>query len=125
MILQVGYSVAGRSCGWMAPCAVCTVPVEMRSAGFLGEPQNQGRRFVSDLTSKSLGWFLQFGLKNLWHDFLVEPQNQGGGEFPSLGLKTDSSGLVIWQSKSSRRFFVWVSKSIRLRFVGCATKPTE
>jgi hypothetical protein len=31
--------------------------------------------------------------------FLVEPQNQGGGEFPGLGLKTDSSGLVIWASK--------------------------
>jgi hypothetical protein len=36
--------------------------------------------------------------------FLVEPQNQGGGEFPGLGLKTDSSGLVIWASKSPRRF---------------------
>jgi hypothetical protein len=37
-------------------------------------------------------------------DFLVEPQNQGGGGFPSLGLKTGSSGLVIWASKSPRRF---------------------
>jgi hypothetical protein len=27
--------------------------------------------------------------------FLVEPQNQSGGEFPNLGLKTDSSSLVI------------------------------
>jgi hypothetical protein len=27
--------------------------------------------------------------------FLVEPQNQGGGGFSGLGLKTDSSGLVI------------------------------
>jgi hypothetical protein len=27
--------------------------------------------------------------------FLVEPQNQGGGGFPSLGLKTGSFGLVI------------------------------
>jgi hypothetical protein len=27
--------------------------------------------------------------------FLVEPQNQGGGGFPGLGLKTNSSGLVI------------------------------
>jgi hypothetical protein len=27
--------------------------------------------------------------------FSVEPQNQGGGGFPGLGLKTDSSGLVI------------------------------
>jgi hypothetical protein len=26
---------------------------------------------------------------------LVEPQNQGGGGFPGLGLKTGSSGLVI------------------------------
>jgi hypothetical protein len=36
--------------------------------------------------------------------FLVEPQNQGGGGFPDLGLKTDSSGLVICASKSPRRF---------------------
>jgi hypothetical protein len=27
--------------------------------------------------------------------FLVEPQNQGGGGFSGLGLKTDSFGLVI------------------------------
>jgi hypothetical protein len=32
--------------------------------------------------------------------FLVELQNQGGGEFPGLGLKTGSFGLVIWASKS-------------------------
>jgi hypothetical protein len=36
--------------------------------------------------------------------FLVEPQNQGGGGFPSLGLKTGNSGLVIWASKSPRQF---------------------
>jgi hypothetical protein len=36
--------------------------------------------------------------------FLVEPQNQGGGGFPSLCLKTGSSALVIWASKSPRRF---------------------
>jgi hypothetical protein len=35
--------------------------------------------------------------------FMVEPQNQGGGGFPGLGLKTGSSGLVIWASKSRRR----------------------
>jgi hypothetical protein len=28
--------------------------------------------------------------------FLVEPQNQGGGGFPGLGLKTGSSDLMIW-----------------------------
>jgi hypothetical protein len=36
--------------------------------------------------------------------FLVEPQNQGGGGFFGLGLKTGSSGLVVWGSKSPRRF---------------------
>jgi hypothetical protein len=36
--------------------------------------------------------------------FLEEPQNQGGGGFPSLGLKTGSSGLVIRASKSPRWF---------------------
>jgi hypothetical protein len=28
--------------------------------------------------------------------FLVEPQNQGDGEFLGLGLRTGSYGLVIW-----------------------------
>jgi hypothetical protein len=37
-------------------------------------------------------------------DFLVEPQNQGCRGFSGLGLKTGSSGLVIWASKSQRRF---------------------
>jgi hypothetical protein len=32
--------------------------------------------------------------------FWVETQNQGGGGFSGLGLKTGSSGLVIWASKS-------------------------
>jgi hypothetical protein len=36
--------------------------------------------------------------------FLVEPQNQGGGGFLGLGLKTSIFGLVIWSSKSPRWF---------------------
>jgi hypothetical protein len=43
--------------------------------------------------------------------FLVEPQNQGGGGFPGLGLKTGSFGLVIWASKSPRRFLGLVLKT--------------
>jgi hypothetical protein len=41
-----------------------------------------------------------------WHvetrsaGFLIEPQNQGGGGFPGLGLKTGNFVLVIWASKS-------------------------
>jgi hypothetical protein len=38
-------------------------------------------------------------------DFLVEPQNQGR-QFSDLGLKTDSSDLVIWASKSPQWFLV-------------------
>jgi hypothetical protein len=32
--------------------------------------------------------------------FLIEPQNQGNGEFFGLDLKIGSSDLVIWASKS-------------------------
>jgi hypothetical protein len=58
MVAQVGYSVVRRSRGWVTLCAVNTVHVEMRSMGFLVEPQNQGQRFVSDLASKPLGQFV-------------------------------------------------------------------
>jgi hypothetical protein len=37
-------------------------------------------------------------------DILVKSQNQGDGGFLGLGLKTGSFGLVIWDSKSLRRF---------------------
>jgi hypothetical protein len=59
MVAQVGYSVVGRSRGRVASCAICTWHVETRSAGFLVEPQNQGRWFVSGLASKPLGRFLE------------------------------------------------------------------
>jgi hypothetical protein len=83
MISQVGYSVAGRSKGRATLCAVCTVNVETMSVGFLVEPQNQCQWFVSGLASKPLGRF-----SPVW------PQNRWLG-FP---------GLVIWASKSPRRF---------------------
>jgi hypothetical protein len=67
---RIGYSMAGRSRGRVALCAVCTVHVQTRSASFLVEPQNQGQPFVSGLASKPLG------------------------QFPiGLGLKTDGDGL--------------------------------
>jgi hypothetical protein len=76
MVAQVGYSVAGRSRGRVAPCAVCTVHVDTRSASFLVEPQNQGRQFVSGLVSKSLRRFSPVWSQNGWRLFLaVWPQN--------------------------------------------------
>jgi hypothetical protein len=46
--------------------------------------------------------FLRFDLKIDDNRFLVEPQNQGSGGFPGLGLKTGSYDLVIWASKLLR-----------------------
>jgi hypothetical protein len=70
-------------------CVVCTVHVEMRSAGFLVEPQNQGRWFVSSLASKSmeqfvgglasksLGWFVNgLASKPLGRFSLLWPKNR-------------------------------------------------
>jgi hypothetical protein len=68
----------------------------------------------SSLTSKLMTTVSPGLALKLVVGFLVEPQNQGGERFPGLDLKTGSSGLVIWVSKPSK-----------LRFVGCATKPTE
>jgi hypothetical protein len=45
-------------------CAVYTMHVEMRSAGFLVEPQKQGQRLISDLASKPLGQFSPFWPQN-------------------------------------------------------------
>jgi hypothetical protein len=114
MIAQVGYSVVGRSRGRVAPCAVCTVHVETRSADFLVEPQNQGRTVSSGLGSKHAATVFSSLASKLVVTvspslaskpavgFLVEPQNKGGGGFSSLGFKIGSYGLVIWGSKSPR-----------------------
>jgi hypothetical protein len=49
---HIGYSVVVRSRGSATLCAVCTVHKEMRLAGFLVWPQNQGR------------WVSRFGPQN-------------------------------------------------------------
>jgi hypothetical protein len=87
MVAQVGYSVAGRSRGRVNSCAVCTWHMEMRSVGFLVEPQNQGRRFVSGLASKPLGRFLA-----------VWPQNRWWVSWLSLKTKV-VEGFLVWASK--------------------------
>jgi hypothetical protein len=71
-VAHVGYLVAGRSRGRVAPCAVCTWHVETRSVGFLVEPQNQDRWFVSGLASKLLGRFLP-----VWPQKLVATVSSG------------------------------------------------
>jgi hypothetical protein len=55
--------------------------MEMRSVGFLIEPQNQGQQFISGLASKPLGQFSGVGLKT------------GGDGFLWFGLKTGGDGF--------------------------------
>jgi hypothetical protein len=53
MVVQVEYSVAGRSRGRVSPCAICTGHVETRSTSFLVESQNQGGRGFPGLGLKT------------------------------------------------------------------------
>jgi hypothetical protein len=101
MVAQVRYLVAGRSRDQVALCVVYTVHIETKSVGFLVEPQNQGRRFVNGLASKPIGQFSLVWPQSRWRRFSpVWLQNRWLG-FLGLSLKTGSSGLVIWVSKSS------------------------
>jgi hypothetical protein len=77
------------------------------------------------LASKLVGTVYPGLASKLVVGFLVEPQNQGGGGFSGLGLKTDRFSLVIWVSKLLRQFLVWFSKSSVLQFVSCVIKPME
>jgi hypothetical protein len=76
----------------MTLCAVCTMYMETRSVGFFIEPRNQGRRFVSSLSSKSLGR-LWFGLKTGGDNFLWFDLKIGGDGFSWFGLKTSGGFL--------------------------------
>jgi hypothetical protein len=99
----------GRFFAGLASNSVVTV-----SSGLASKP---AATVSGDLTSKSAAMVFSSSASKLvatvspglaskpMVDFLVEPQNQGGGGFPGLGLKIGSCGLVICASKSSRLFF--------------------
>jgi hypothetical protein len=76
-------------------------PAAMVFAGFTSKPV---ATVFSSLASKLVATVSPDLASKSVVNLLVEPQNQGGGGFFGLGLKTGSSGLVIWASKSSRRF---------------------
>jgi hypothetical protein len=76
-------------------------------SGFLVEPRNQGRRFVSGLASKPQGRVYWFGRKtkvnglsvgwpqNHWNNFSQFDLKTDGNGFPSVALKIGSYGLMI------------------------------
>jgi hypothetical protein len=76
-------------------------PVATVSSGLASKP---AATVFSSLASKLVAMVSPGLASKSVVGFLVEPQNQGGGEFPGLSFKTGSSGLVIWDSKSSQRF---------------------
>jgi hypothetical protein len=106
-------------------CVVCIMHNEMRSAGFLVWPQNQGQRFVSGLTSKPLGRVYMFGPQNQqlrfgdlclkitmtvsWfgpknqagYDLSVAPQNRRDDE-DGTGHASRSSGLLCLEASRAR-----------------------
>jgi hypothetical protein len=57
--------------------------------------QNWWRWFFSNLASKPVATVSPNLASKPVVGFLVEPQNQGGGGFSGLGLKTDSYDLMI------------------------------
>jgi hypothetical protein len=62
---------------------------------FVGLTSKSVGTVSSGLTSKLVAIVSPGLASKLAVGFLVEPQNQGGGGFPGLDLKTGSSGLVI------------------------------
>jgi hypothetical protein len=74
-------------------------PVATISSGLDSKP---AAMVFSSLASKLVATVSPSLASNPAIGFLVEPQNQGGGGFPGLGLKIDSFALVIWVSKSLR-----------------------
>jgi hypothetical protein len=66
-----------------------------------GDLTTKSAATVSDgLASKPDATFSPGLASKLVVGFLVEPQNQCGGGFSSLGVKTGSYSLMIWVSKS-------------------------
>jgi hypothetical protein len=72
-------------------------PVATVSNGLASKP---AATVFSSLATKLVAMVFLGLASKLAIGFLVEPQNQGGGGFPGLDLKTDSYSLMIWALKS-------------------------
>jgi hypothetical protein len=146
MVTHVGYSVAGRLRGRVAPCVIYTVHVETRSASFLVEPQNQGqwfdlkttgtvshrfepqnrwRRFVSGLASKPVATVFSSLISKL-----VTTVSPGLSSKPAVGFLVEPQnqggegfpGLSL--KIDSFGLVIWASKSPR-QFLGLCLKTKQ
>jgi hypothetical protein len=87
-----GFKITGTVFFSLASKPVVTV--------FSGLTSKSVATVLSDLASKLVVTISPDLASKPVMSFLVEPQNQGGGEFFGLVLKTGSFILVIWISKS-------------------------
>jgi hypothetical protein len=85
----------------MVFAGLASKPVATVSSGLASKP---AATVFSSLALKLVTTVSPGLASKLMVGFLFEPQNQGGGGFTGLCLKTGSSDLVIWISKSPRRF---------------------
>jgi hypothetical protein len=95
-------------------CAVCNVHVEMRSAGFLVKPENQGRQFGLKTTVMVCQWFglkstgivfSGLGSKPVAMVFSPFGLKTGGDGFSQFGLRIGGSGFPVWASKPAATFW--------------------
>jgi hypothetical protein len=91
-----GLKTTGTVCQWFGFKTIGMV--------FSGLSSKPVATILSGLASKSVVTVSSDLDSKPVESFLVELQNQGGGGFSSLGLKTGSYGFVICVSKSPRQF---------------------
>jgi hypothetical protein len=116
-----------RSRGRVAPHAVCTWHAETRSASFMVETQNQGRRFLSGLVSKPLGLFSLVWPQNWRRRFLaVWPQNLLQ-RFSLVGPQNQWHRFsLVWPQNWWRRFLpVWPQNRWWVSWLSLKTKVVE
>jgi hypothetical protein len=103
----------GLKTNWTVFTGLASKPVATVSSGLASKPAvtvfaglatKSVATVSSGLTSKPIATVSPGLASKPVVDFLVEPQNQDGGGFSGLDLKTGSFGLLIWASKLPRRF---------------------
>jgi hypothetical protein len=110
---QVGYSVVERLRGRVTPCAICTVHIETKSADFLVDAQNQGRRFSGlDLKTDSSGLIIWTSKSP--RRFLGLTLKTKRGSVYRLRHKTDKGMLTRDTHQDLAACFAW--KQVRLGF---------
>jgi hypothetical protein len=110
-----------REFGWRC---VRSAPCTWKRAAHVSWPKNHWT-ILSGLTSKPVMMISPDLTSKSVLDFLVEPQNQGGGGFSSLDLKISNYNLMILTLKSPRCFLGLCLKIKRASIYRLRHNPME